>query len=344
MSRRFIHATCLLHGLLIGQWTGPAFAQTAPPPQVLRGVPFVPLPGNGPQMTSDIVTRPTDIAYSAYQSGFYLRAFSESMQRVTANNNDAAAMTLLGELYRQGLGQPLDLVKAAEWYKLAHDRGDTNGTFALAMATLRGHGIPKDEKRAGELLKQAAAKGHTQSAYNLALAMLGSNNAEDRKQARILLETASTGGITEAQHALASLLAEDKNTPGSMARAAALMLQSANTGYEPAEIAYAIMLFNGQGVTADEITAADIFTRAAWRGNAIAQNRIARIFATGKGRTRDATEAAAWHIASAAQGLVDADMDKILNQLDPAEREKAINLASARMTVSLSGSLTSLLR
>ena len=41
-------------------------------------------------------------------------------------------MTLLGELYANGLGVPEDDKKAEEWYKLAAARGDANAMFALA--------------------------------------------------------------------------------------------------------------------------------------------------------------------------------------------------------------------
>ena len=47
------------------------------------------------------------------------------------------AMTLLAELYANGLGVPQDDKKAAEWYKLAAARGDPNAMFALAMFDLQ---------------------------------------------------------------------------------------------------------------------------------------------------------------------------------------------------------------
>jgi uncharacterized protein len=318
-------------------------------------LPFPSSAGPGPQLIPDLVplavdpSRPSDIAYSAYQSGFYLRAFREATKRVAENPDDGAAMVLLGELYRQGLGQPLDLVKAAEWYKLAQSRGDANGGFALAMATFRGEGVAKNQDEAEKLLRAAAGKGHPQAAYNLALALMGSDSDANRAEARTLLELAAARNIPEAQHALAVMLQDDKNGPPDLkrqdvGRAAQLMAAAAQLYYEPAEIGYAIMLFNGQGVDADQITAADIFTRTAWRGNAIAQNRIARIFATGRGRTRDPVEASAWHIAAAAQGLADSELDKILSQLTQEERAASVKLATQRMTVSQSGSLTQLLR
>ena len=47
-------------------------------------------------------------------------------------------MTLLGELYANGLGVERDDKKAAEWYGLAVERGDREAMFALAMLQLGG--------------------------------------------------------------------------------------------------------------------------------------------------------------------------------------------------------------
>ncbi len=66
--------------------------------------------------------QPADLAYGAYQRGQYVTAFREATKRIEANPKDAAAMTLLGELYNQGLGVKQNPVKAAEWYRLAPPR------------------------------------------------------------------------------------------------------------------------------------------------------------------------------------------------------------------------------
>ena len=60
-----------------------------------------------------------DLAYGAYQRGLYNRGVPRGDLRLEKNNDDAAAMTLLGELYNQGLGVPSSPTKAAEWYRLA---------------------------------------------------------------------------------------------------------------------------------------------------------------------------------------------------------------------------------
>src|SRR6516162_4346108 len=51
--------------------------------------------------------RPPDLVYGAFQRGYFLTAFALATNRVT-NAADAKAMTLLGELYANGLGVAQD--------------------------------------------------------------------------------------------------------------------------------------------------------------------------------------------------------------------------------------------
>ena len=100
-----------------------------------------------------------------------LGAFKEATRRVE-EKNDPKAMTLLGELYADGLGVPNDDKKAAEWYKLAAARGDREAMFALAMFKMTGRGGPADRPEAVRLLTEAAKLGHVVAAYDLALLYL----------------------------------------------------------------------------------------------------------------------------------------------------------------------------
>ncbi|RAI26347.1 SEL1-like repeat protein, partial [Rhodoplanes serenus] len=58
-----------------------------------------------------------DVAFGAFQRGYFLTAFHEATKRV--ETGDVRAMTLLGELYAAGLGVPQNDQKAAEWYAFA---------------------------------------------------------------------------------------------------------------------------------------------------------------------------------------------------------------------------------
>ena len=64
------------------------------------------------------------------------------------------AMTLLGELYADGSAFRNDDKKAAEWYRLAADRGDREAMFALAMFRMAGRGGPRDRDEAREAARR----------------------------------------------------------------------------------------------------------------------------------------------------------------------------------------------
>ena len=97
--------------------------------QVTRNTAPVPPPAPNPANSADQGN--IDLAYGAFQRGHYLTAFNEASKR--AQQNDPAAMTLLGEIYAQGLGVGRDDSKAAQWYKMAAAKGDRDALFALAM-------------------------------------------------------------------------------------------------------------------------------------------------------------------------------------------------------------------
>jgi TPR repeat protein len=109
------------------------------------------------------------------------------------------------------------------------------------------------------------------------------------------------------------------------------MEQAASAGHLPAEIEYAIMLFNGTGVASDEAAAAQLFLRAAGKGNPIAQNRIARLYQSGRGIPPDSIEAAAWHLAARAKGLDDPALEQLFDRLKPEQQARAARLAASRI-------------
>ena len=111
-----------------------------------------------------------DVAFGAYQRGFYLTALAEATKR--AQQNDPPAMTLLGELYAQGLGVGRDDSKAAQWYKQAAALGDRDAMFALAMFNFEGRAGPRNPEEAARLLAAAAKLGHPAAAYDLGLLYL----------------------------------------------------------------------------------------------------------------------------------------------------------------------------
>ena len=83
------------------------------------------------------------------------------------------------------------------------------------------------------------------------------------------------------------------------------------------------MLFKGQGVAVDEKKAAKLFRLAAEQGNAVAQNRLARLYANGVVVKADPVEAAKWHLLAREAGVSDFSLDIVLSKLTKEERAKA---------------------
>src|SRR5258705_698126 len=82
-----------------------------------------------------------DMAYGAFQHGYYFTAFALPTNRVESTG-DVKAMTLRAELYANGFGVVQDDSQAVEWYRAAAERGDREAMFALAMFRIGGRGGP----------------------------------------------------------------------------------------------------------------------------------------------------------------------------------------------------------
>ncbi|OYW55662.1 MAG: hypothetical protein B7Y84_09510 [Azorhizobium sp. 32-67-21] len=285
----------------------------------------------------------SDLAYSAYQSGFYITAALEAIKRVNAGT-DPAALTLLGELYARGFGVPYDPQKAGDYYRRAAGLGDTNAMFALGMMALTGQGIVQNDAAAARWFQDAASKGHGSAAYNLGLLYMQGRgvNAEMRSAAQ-WFRTAADAGVPDAEYALAVLLREGNGVVPDRITALRLMREAALQDHVTAQVELAIATFNGDGVMKDEAAAAALFRKAALAGNAIAQNRYARLLSAGRGAPQDKTTAAAWHLLAKMRGLNDTYLDEMVASLPAEDRQKAAAIArkwaattaDAKMTAAL---------
>jgi TPR repeat protein len=288
--------------------------------------------------------REPDLAYGAYQRGYFLTAFLEAMKRVDKNKGDARAMTLLGELYASGLGVPVDEAKAVKWYRLAAERGDRDAMYALAIFHVTRRAGLYDRSEAAKLFAAAAKLGHAAAAYDLGLLYLeGQQFPQDFARAANLFKMASQEGNAEAQYALATLYKQGRGVEKNLDEAARLFGEAALAENIDAQIEYAIVLFNGgflrpsapgappaidavPSVSKDKAKATALLRRAALRGSPIAQNRLAWLYSVGNGTALNPVEAVKWHLIAKAGGKGDPELDQWAAKQTPqihAAAEKA---------------------
>jgi uncharacterized protein len=290
--------------------------------QVTRNTTPTPLPPAAPNTAASADQGNIDVAYGAFQRGLYITAFNEAAKR--AQQDDPAAMTLLGEIYAQGLGVGRDDSKAAQWYKMAAAKGDRDALFALAMFNFQGRAATRNLEEAARLLDAAAKLGHAGAAYDLGLLYLqGQQFPQDFKRAGELFAAAAQGGNSEAQYALATMYKEGRGVPKDIGKAMLLMQQASIAGNLDSMVEFAIAQYNGEDVNKNEAAAAQLFLKAAHLGSPIAQNRLARILMAGRGMPADATEAVKWHLVSKAGGDSDPELDVFAAKQTAAIREAA---------------------
>jgi hypothetical protein len=91
------------------------------------------------------------------------------------------------------------------------------------------------------------------------------------------------------------------------------------------------MVFKGRGVQKDEAIGAAWLKRAAEHGNPVAQNRLAHLYANGRGIDINPFEAAKWHLIARHGGKSDTWLDGHLETLSEEEQSRAEAAATAWM-------------
>jgi TPR repeat protein len=110
-------------------------------------------------------------------------------------------------------------------------------------------------------------------------------------------------------------------------RAAALIGRAAEQGNSDAMLDYGVLVFRGEGVQRSEKIGAQWLLLSAKRGNVIAQNRVARLYAFGKGVPVDVVEAMKWNILATRGGRGDAELETMLATIPDAKKKEAQKLA-----------------
>lgn len=262
-----------------------------------------------------------DVVFGAYQRGEYKTAFGLAEPRAKAG--DVHAMTMLGELYSNGLGVKRDFDKAVEWYRKAVDGGDREAMLALAMMRLGGYG-GSDKQEAVKLLASSAKLGEPKAAYNLALLYLGGQVLpQDVKRAAELMRLSADAGNAEAQYALATFYKEGTGVEKNMESAVRLLQAAALADNVDAEVEYAIALFNGTGTPRNQPAAVALLRKAARQGSPIAQNRLALVLVNGMGAPVDKVEGFKWHLVAKTAGKGDPGLDQEMANLSLDDRAKA---------------------
>ena len=155
-------------------------------------------------------------AADAYRRGDYgitLRAF-----RPLADQGDATAQSLLGEMYALGQGVPQNDAEAVKWWRKAAGQGDASAQYNLGSMYDKGQGVPQDYAAALSWYRMAADQGDADAQFNLA-AMYdkGQGVSQDYINAHMWFDLAAAQGDLDAMEQRS--LVEKRMTKSQLAEA-----------------------------------------------------------------------------------------------------------------------------
>ncbi|MCX8996803.1 sel1 repeat family protein [Rhizobiaceae bacterium BDR2-2] len=270
-----------------------------------------------------------DEAYGAYQRGLYVTALQLALAR--AEQGDATAQTLVGEMMSQGLGIKRDRKNAAFWYGEAARRGDPAGMFQYSLLLMDGRDVPRDRALAQDYMRKAAEAGNASAQFNYAQ-MVASDNPGDEGLALALpyYEKAADQGLADAQYAVSQLyVGLESVSAEKKALARDYLEKAAAAGHDTAQHDMGVWLIEGIGGDVDYEKGFRWLRVAALRGNVAAQNKLALLYVHAIGTRPDPVEAGKWYVLSRRAGLGDDDLEDFFLGISDETQEKATEAANS---------------
>lgn len=282
------------------------------------------------RLSGDVEKEPKapDFAYAAFQRGEYLTAFTIALPR--AKRGDAAAQTLIAELYEKGLGIAQDTKEAAKWYEIAAKSGNREAQFAYALKLIQGKDVERDKNAGEAMMKKAAEAGHPVAMFNHANQIVANRpTSAGYRLALPFYEKAAENRLADAYYALSVIYREGLTTGIQDPEKSRKWLEkAARAGVDTAQVELGIALINGRDGPKDPKLAFNVLNNAATAGNVIAQNRIAHMYLEGIGIEASELQAAKWHILARRAGRFDITLDQFMENLDDKIIQEALSLAN----------------
>ena len=92
--------------------------------------------------------------YVAYDRANYASAFKVWLPK--AQEGDAEAQNIVGQVFEKGLGQPVDYPSAFAWYKKSAEQGNADAQLNLGHLYEKGLGTPVDQEAANQWYRKAS--------------------------------------------------------------------------------------------------------------------------------------------------------------------------------------------
>ena len=256
-----------------------------------------------------------------YNAKDYTSALTYYKQAAEAGN--ARAATMVGWIYKKGLGVTENAVEAVKWYRMAANGGNASGQVNLGDAYYSGEGVTKDYNEAFKWFMQAAQQGNSTGQSWLAIMYrYGFGVTKDETEAVKWYRKAADQGSDFGQYYLAEMYENGYGVEKNVTEARRWYQKAADQGYEKAieklKVLSGTSTSSTSGKTykeyekmADEFYDKKNYTEAlkyyklsAPGNDGGVLNRLGYMYSAGVGVDVNASEAVKWFRKSAEQGYM----------------------------------------
>ena len=144
-------------------------------------------------LAAPVAAQDFDAGLEAYKRSDFTAALHEF--RPLAEQGDARAQAMLGNMYFEGWGVPEDDAEAVKWYRKAAEQGHVLAEFKLGVMYRQGVGVAQDFAKAAKWFRTAAEEGHATAQLVLGVMyVLGQGVAQDHVQAHMWWSLAASQG------------------------------------------------------------------------------------------------------------------------------------------------------
>jgi len=116
------------------------------------------------------------LALAVTPVGVDAQDFSLEEIRPLAEQGNALAQYVLGNMYANGEGVPEDDAEAVRWYRLAAEQGDADAQYNLGIVYAFGYGVPEDDAEAVRWWRLAAEQANVAAEQANAMAQFNLGN------------------------------------------------------------------------------------------------------------------------------------------------------------------------
>lgn len=215
---------------------------------------------------------------------------------LAAMEGNAYAEKMLGDLYAEGKGVPVNPRLAADWREKAAKRGNVEAQCLLGKMYLNGDGVDKDQAKAEQWLRRAADEGSSEAQYLVGkMYYARTSSAEEREVAGNWLAKSAAQGYRDAIHFLHFMEKLGYEAEEDYFQGQPQLIKLAEDGDPEAQYQLAMRYETGAALKRDDSQALHWFTMAGNNGHIMAMKSLADIYARGlDGVEVDKIRAAQW--------------------------------------------------